>query len=450
VVVLALAAVPRAAWYNTHHPDLPPDAYGYLNVAREWRGERAPDYAWDDRSQLPANNEAARTPGYPLFLNLVFALSGHSPTPESALAGPRKVLAPGVGTGARARHLEHLRSDENVRAVQAAQHILAVAATGLAFFTLVQWTGSAPASITGSLVGIGWNPVWIVTLEPSVMTETLAGVLLVAIVWLVSMPQRATVCVGAAAALCGVDAVVRPAMLISAAPVLAYLLWRERHHVPRVLAVVMAPALVIALLIVNNGLRYHYWGITSVTGTTFLSHANDHPDGLREPVRGQVERHRPYLIAGSSLQYVIAVKNHRSYLDVKREVDAAALGYVIDHPAWYLASVGKALVNFLSPPLRYVPGGVNRIRQRFPAAWHVLSAAVMLLLLAGTAALFTRVPDAARLAPAIFLVSAVGTSMLAHTENPRFAAPIVPLVLMSGVAVVHGGLRRFAGPAGSQ
>jgi hypothetical protein len=50
VVVLALATVPRAAWYGTHQPDLPPDAYGYLNVAREWRGEPARDYIWDDRA----------------------------------------------------------------------------------------------------------------------------------------------------------------------------------------------------------------------------------------------------------------------------------------------------------------------------------------------------------------------------------------------------------------
>jgi hypothetical protein len=38
-------------------------------------------------------------------------------------------------------------------------------------------------------------------------------------------------------------------------------------------------------------------------------------------------------------------------------------------------------------------------------------------------------------------VSAIGTSLLARSENRRFTAPLVPLVLMSGVAVVHAGSR---------
>ena len=88
VLMLVLAVLPRVAWYLRHQPVLPPDAYSYLNVAREWRREPAPDYEWDDRAQLPAGNDAARTPGYPLFLDLVFALSGHSPTNEAALEGP--------------------------------------------------------------------------------------------------------------------------------------------------------------------------------------------------------------------------------------------------------------------------------------------------------------------------------------------------------------------------
>jgi hypothetical protein len=180
-----LAAAPRLAWYRSHQPILPPDAYGYLNVAREWRGERAPAGGWDDRSQLPWDNQATRTPGYPLFLNLVFAASGHSPTPEAALVVPRRILVP--GTEVREHHFQHLQTDENVRAVQAVQHVLAVVATAVAFLTVVLWSGSVLAGIVGSLVAIGWNPVWIVTLEPSVMGEVLSGVLLVVAVWLASL-----------------------------------------------------------------------------------------------------------------------------------------------------------------------------------------------------------------------------------------------------------------------
>ena len=109
-------------WSVEHHAILPSMRHGGGGVfvdqgARreavqgEWRGERAPAGAWDDRSQLPWDNQATRTPGYALFLNLVFAASGHSPTPEAALVAPRRVL--GSGTDARDHHLRHLQTDEN-------------------------------------------------------------------------------------------------------------------------------------------------------------------------------------------------------------------------------------------------------------------------------------------------------------------------------------------------
>src|SRR5206468_4476657 len=129
--------------------------------------------------------------------------------------------------------------------------------------------------------------------------------------------------------------------------------------------------------------------------------------------------------------------------------DAAAIAYLVDHPLWYLASVGHAIADFFSPPLRFIPGEVNIVRQRLQPLFRTLSACAMLLLLAGIAALFVRTPDGAKLSAAIFLVSAVGTSLLARSENRRFAAPIVPLVLMSGVSVIHAELRRWSGPAQS-
>ena len=70
------------------------------------------------------------------------------------------------------------------------------------------------------------------------------------------------------------------------------------------------------------------------------------------------------------------------------------------------------------------------MRQQFQLVWRTLSACAMLLLLAGIAALFVRVPDGAKLGAAIVLVSAVGTSLLARSENRRFAAPIIPLALI--------------------
>ena len=45
----------------------------------------------------------------------------------------------------------------------------------------------------------------------------------------------------------------------------------------------------------------------------------------------------------------------------------------------------------------------------------------------------------------VFLLSAIGTSLMAHTENRRFAAPIVPLVMMSGVTALDSIRRRARG-----
>src|SRR5262249_47783781 len=139
-LLVLLAGVPRIAWYRTHQPELPPDTYSYLNVAREWRGEHAPLGVWDDRAHMPWDNMGARTPTYPLFLDLIFWAAGRSATPSSALVEPRRLLMNGGSPSqARANHLRHLETDENVKAVQAVQHGLGVLATAVAFLTMVAW-----------------------------------------------------------------------------------------------------------------------------------------------------------------------------------------------------------------------------------------------------------------------------------------------------------------------
>ena len=442
VAVALLAAAPRIVWFRAHQPELPPDTGGYLNVAREWRGQRAPDGMWDDRAQLPSNNLAARTPGYPLFLDLVFAITDFSRTPDSALVNARRVLRPVVGGGARAAHLRHLETDENVRAVQAAQHLLGVLATVLVFLTMLAWSTGAGVAALGSIASIGWNPVWIMTLEPSMLGETLAGVLLIVAIWLVST-RRSLASDVVAALVCAASVVVRPAMVFAVAPVVAYAAFRQRRTwfgAP----VLAAAVVVLALLVVNNGVRYGYWGVTSLGGTTVLSHANDHAAALREPARDAALRFHPYLANGSSLQYMMATDGGRPFLDVSDELNRAAVGYVLDHPIWYLTSVGGALIDYFSPPLRYVGGDFNLLRQRLPTVWLALSICATALLVAGLAALAMDLPLTAKLGPAAFLVCAVGTSLVAHTENRRFAAPVVPLVLMSGTLVLQRATRAVA------
>src|SRR5919198_587316 len=431
VLVLALATAPRLAWYRSHQPDLPPDSYGYLNVAREWRSERAPKDGWDDRSQLPWDNQGARLPGYPLFLDLVFIAASHFPTPDAALAAPRRVLLP--GTEVRRWHFQHLQTDENVRAVQAAQHILGVAATGVAFMTIVSWSGSVLAGIVGALVAIGWNPVWIVTYEPSVMGEVLAGVVLVVIVWLLSARSVSPLREHLAAALCGMAVGIRPPMVLAALPTLAFLVWKRRGDGPAAFTVLIAPLVVVALLIVNNGVRYRYWGLGSAGGGPPIPPVAAPPGGVRATLAGGGLKLRGNQFGGQVLLYQLSVEDHRPYLDVAREVGRAASTYILDHPLWYAGSVAEAVADFFSPPLRLVPGELNVVRKRFPMLWLALGGSSVDLSLRGFCGLFMRGPDAVKLGPVIFIVSGIGLALVAHTENRRFPAPIVPLVLVSGV-----------------
>ena len=90
-----------------------------------------------------------------------------------------------------------------------------------------------------------------------------------------------------------------------------------------------------------------------------------------------------------------------------------------------------------------MPGAWNRVQQRWPLAWLVVSGASTLVLLAGVLALALPVPTGVKLGPMVFLVTAAGLSMAANTENKRFAAPVVPLALMSGVAVLTEAPRRI-------
>jgi hypothetical protein len=439
LLTLVLAAVPRAFWYASHQPEVPPDGFGYLNVAREWRGDPAPPGEWDEQPMLPADNLATRTPGYPLFLDLVFAASAHSRTPEAALTDLRRQLVP--GDPARERHLRHLETDENVRAVQVVQHGLAVAATGLVFLTLVRWSGSRLAATVGSLVAIGWSPVWIAMFEPALLTETLAGVVLITTIWLVSRPPSPATD-AAASVLCGAAIVIRPAMLFSSLPILGYLVWRGRRDTASLLRMAVPAAAIVALLVVNNGVRYRYWGVTSLSGATLLSHAMFHPDALRDPVKRRAVKYYGNVFGGQPLQYLIFLEDSMPYLEVASQIRDAAIGFIVDHPVLYLRSVADAMREFCGPTVRLFPGDMNVVRTRAPLVWRGVVALETLLVITGMAALIIRLPSSVKLGPLIFLVSALGTSLLAHTENRRFAVPVVPVELMSGVAVVARALPR--------
>jgi hypothetical protein len=181
--------------------------------------------------------------------------------------------------------------------------------------------------------------------------------------------------------------------------------------------------------------RYRYWGVTSLAGATLLSHAVFHPDALREPVRRRAMKYYGNVFAGQPLQYSIVLEDSMPYLEVARQTRAAAIGFIVDHPLLYLRSVADGVREFSGPTIRLFPGDINVLRARAPLVWRGVVVLETLLVLVGVAALIIHLPSAAKLGPLIFVMSALGTSLLAHTENRRFAVPVVPVALMSGVAV---------------
>ena len=425
-ITVAVATAPRVAWFATHPVELSPDTFGYLNVAREWRGLAQP-HEWDAKAHLPADNQAARTPGYPILLNIIFALSGHSASP------PDVVDRMGL-RGAGSRHLAHLSTDENVRAVHAVQVVLGITAAGIAFALLFRWTQGLVVSCVGALLAVGLNPQWIVVFEPAVLTEITSAWLLLAIVGIVSRERanrlRDLIVSGA----CGYAVLVRPPMIFAVAPVLVFLIWtRDQNLKSR--AAILGPALgLVVSLVVFNGLRYGYWGVTSAAGAFMLTHARAHPEALREPIRETAVRFKNSLFIGQST--LTALNEQRQpYLESAKQVQAAALHFILDHPLLYVRSVVPAGVEFWSPNVRMFPADLNIVRAHSLFLWYTIVALESVLTMLSVGVFVWPVAPTARLAASIFIVSSIGVALTAGGEIRRYAMPVEPLRLMCGVQV---------------
>src|SRR5206468_7956206 len=103
-----------------------------------------------------------------------------------------------------------------------------------------------------------------------------------------------------------------------------------------------------------NGVRYGYWGISSTTGPTLFSHTVNHPEALRDPIRGRTIPYKGNVSAGLEIARDL-VDPQTSYLAAGQIVGAAAIGFIVDHPILYLQSVAAAVVEFWSPTIRLFP-----------------------------------------------------------------------------------------------
>jgi hypothetical protein len=428
MITLAVATAPRVAWFATHQVELTPDTFGYLNVAREWRGLAQPP-EWDAKAHLPADNQAARTPGYPVLLNAIFALSGHSASPADVVDGMSR-------RGAGRRHLAHLGTDENVRAVHAVQVVLGIAAAGIAFALVFAWTRRVAVSCVAALIAVGLNPQWIVVFEPAVLTEITSAWLLLATMGMVSRDRATTSQDLIISMTCGAAVLVRPPMIFAVAPILVFLVWMRRGTVKR-RAAILVPALgLVASLVVFNGLRYGYWGVTSAAGAFILTHARAYPETLREPIRETAVRFKNSLFIGQST--LTALNEQRvPYLESAKLVQAAALHFIVDHPMLYLRSVVPAGIEFWSPNVRMLPAELNVVRAHSLFLWYAIVALESVLTMMSLGVFVVPAPPTARLAASIFIVSSIGVAFTAGGEIRRYAMPVEPLRLMCGVLVVY-------------
>ena len=105
----------------------------------------------------------------------------------------------------------------------------------------------------------------------------------------------------------------------------------------------------------------------------------------------EAARIRGNQFGGQVLLYARYVEDARPYLEASRDIDRAAVAFIVDHPRWYLGSVADAMIDFFSPPLRLVAGASNLVRQRAPALWLSVSGVYVLVMVAGFIAVFMQV-----------------------------------------------------------
>lgn len=452
VVVLLCASLARIAAYQVSSTWAGPDTFSYLNVARQLRGHFTPD-GWDLIARLPRNDQGARTPGYPLFLNLIFRLDGHNPTDMTALRGPPELDE---------WHRRFLDTEENLRAVHRGQHVLGILASLLAYGIVHRWTRRPWLAAVTALAVVGLRPAWIFVYEPWVVTEILAATLLLACLWLVTLAeenQRDWRWPLAAATLAGLLVLVRPAFLpLPLLVVFGLIAIRTQKRLRAFLLLSIPCLLIIGGWMIRNGLTHRFWGVSSVQGVTMISHFKHDPASFDHPVVRSVAEESQgnrflglhianALLSRSGLTFPEADKLllQQTWRAAARTPHQFANSYLDALArAFYPAELAEYTTELRSHVLRI--GTLARvIHPRFPRFVKIILGLLWLaVMLASVLVLLVRAPIAARLATAAALVSAVSVAVAANTENTRHAFPTQTAMLLTPAVLVEYSLRRRA------
>ena len=356
-LTVCLAAAPRFWVFTRSVPWITADSFTYLNLARVLRGEKVPS-GYDPLALAPRDDQGARTPGYPMFLNLAFALSGWQGTDEGVLwriTRDRKPLPIKLDP----YHERYLKRHENLRAVQLLQHLCGVLATLLAFGILYHWTSSAPFASLGSLVAIGLRPTWILTYEHDIMTETLAATLVVAFFWFVAQAQRRRnwLWLGVSSVVGSVLALVRPNYAFAVPLLFVYWSLRERRNLfadPKLAISILLPfCIFVGGWITRNGIKFGTWNLTTWVGVVSY-HFQAHPEAFNDPILRQEINPQDYRAIAHSIGRLMS-KWKVSFPEANRRLVAETKSAIIRHPEIFLRSVLESLGTYYGSFVRASP-----------------------------------------------------------------------------------------------
>jgi len=363
-LVILLASLPRIYAIFRRIPNLTPDSFSYLNLARILRGEQVPHLDMDQNAWAPRDDQGFRTPVYPLFLNTIFFFSPKKGTEETILQRIQKHK----GFKIDAWHLKFLREKENLKSVQIVQHGLGLLSTALLFRLLLSLTGNLLVAFAGALLLIGWNPTWFWGYELSVWTETLTVTLLLILLReLYKLEQSQKIRLRSlwwVSLLGGLLALTRPQFILAAILPFSWWLYKVIRKTivfnwHNVVALLLPPLILIGGWIIRNGIRYGFWGISTVTGFNMCMHftAMNKFDVFKDiTLQQSLNKHLSKCPSCINSRFIIIhaapdliTEWELPFPVVSKRLEWEAFKAIIHYPDIFMKSIVKAIITFFKP-----------------------------------------------------------------------------------------------------
>jgi hypothetical protein len=354
-IIFILALIPRVISGVIRIPHLLiEDSYTYLHLARFLRGE------------LVEDDQGFRTPGYPLFLNSVFALSGWQGTSQTLLNRIQKhqnITIP-------QKHLKFLREKENIKLVQIIQHGLGILSTLCLFWLLLNITKHYTISLIGALISIGWNTTWFWNYELYITTETLSATLLLLIIILIRLIDqqswKISYCLSCSLII-GMLILVHPQFLLAIFLLLGFWLLKLKQketvlNLNIILATLLPSMMLVGGWILRNYYRYNVFTLSTVTGFNLCGHFTRFKDFdafsdiiLKHTLKKHIVSCPKCIHESEPRDSIYHIKSelmmywNLSFPAVSKRLEQQGLVAIIKHPTTFLLSVSDAVINYFKP-----------------------------------------------------------------------------------------------------